>query len=493
MRWVNLALLLSAVALVAVQFHTAQAQESLTAQVNAVDTSAYPSVTATVTVLQGSQPVSGLSSEAFSAQVGDQSVPISSVASASDPGLGISVVLTFDVSGSMAGQPLASAKEAGKTLVAQLGPADQVAIVAFANTVSQPLAFTQDKAAANAAIDALTAGGNTALYQGVTVSAGTASSGTLPRKAVVLLSDGVDFGGVSQVDAPGSLTAAAGSGAPFFVVGLGSDIDEGYLQQLATVTRGRLLLAPSPDDLTALYGAIGAALRQQYVLTLDASEVPPGTNAPLRISVVADGATATAETPLSIPVVETVPPSEPPGTAEPSATTAAGGSEEGGSGSAIVIAGGVVALGLLLGLAGGGFIFWRRRQVASTGAEIDFRRVYEQPTAPLFPPVAATVAPESIAYLQLEGNGTMYPLGDSPVTIGFTPDCAVHLPEGSAVRSERVRVWRREGRFMLHNLTRTGFVQVAGRPATWSILEDGDEIQIGRVRLMFHDRPPESS
>ena len=492
MRWGNLALLLSAVALAAVQFHPVHAQESLTAQVNAVDTSAFPSVQATVTVLEGGQPVSGLSSEAFSAQVGDQSVPVSSVASANDPGLGISVVLTFDVSGSMAGQPLASAKEAGKTLVAQLGPADQVAIVAFANTVSQPLAFTQDKAAANAAIDALTAGGNTALYQGVTVSAGTASSGALPRKAVVLLSDGVDFGGVSQVDAPGSLAAAAGSGAPFFVVGLGSDIDEGYLQQLATVTRGRLLLAPSPDDLTALYGAIGAALRQQYVLTLDASEVPPGTNAPLRITVVADGATATAETPLSIPVVETVPPSEPPGTAEPSATAAAGGSEEGG-GSATVIAAGVVALGLLLGLAAGGFIFWRRRQAAPAGAELDFRRVYEQPTAPLFPPVAATVAPESVAYLQLEGNGTTYPLGDSPVTIGFTPDCTVHLPEGSSVRSERVRVWRREGRFMLHNLSRIGLVQVAGRPASWAILEDGDEVQIGRVRLMFHDRPPENA
>jgi hypothetical protein len=309
---------------------------------------------------------------------------------------------------------------------------------------------------------------------------------------VVLLSDGVDFGGVSQVDAPGSLASAAQSGAPFFVVGLGSEIDSGYLQQLADVTRGRLLLAPSPDDLTALYGAIGAALRQQYVLTLDASEVQPGTNAPLRISVTSGGTTTTAETPLSVPVLETVAPTEPPATAGPSVTAAAGGPEKSSSGSGLLIAAAVVGLGLLLGLATGGLIFWRRRQVAPAGAELDFRRVYEQPTAPLFPPVAATIAPESTAYLQMEGNGTTYPLGDSPVTIGFTPDCTVHLPEESAVRSERVRIWRREGRFMLHNLSRIGLVQVAGRPASWAILEDGDEVQIGRVRLMFHDRPLES-
>jgi hypothetical protein len=43
---------------------------------------------------------------------------------------------------------------------------------------------------------------------------------------------------------------------------------------------------------------------------------------------------------------------------------------------------------------------------------------------------------------------------------------------------------------MLHNLSRMGTVLVAGKPASWAILEDGDEVQIGPVRLLFRDRPP---
>ena len=38
---------------------------------------------------------------------------------------------------------------------------------------------------------------------------------------------------------------------------------------------------------------------------------------------------------------------------------------------------------------------------------------------------------------------------------------------------------------MLHNLSRLGGVTVGGKPATWAVLEDGDEIVIGASRLRF--------
>ncbi|MCH7873155.1 MAG: hypothetical protein IID33_15780, partial [Planctomycetes bacterium] len=62
---------------------------------------------------------------------------------------------------------------------------------------------------------------------------------------------------------------ARASGVPFFVVGLGTDIDEAYLRQLAQLTGARFYQAPSPDSLGQLFYSIATLLRTQYVLVLD--------------------------------------------------------------------------------------------------------------------------------------------------------------------------------------------------------------------------------
>jgi hypothetical protein len=43
---------------------------------------------------------------------------------------------------------------------------------------------------------------------------------------------------------------------------------------------------------------------------------------------------------------------------------------------------------------------------------------------------------------------------------------------------------------MLHNLSRVGGVTIAGKPVSWAILEDGDEILLGGCRLIFRDKRP---
>ena len=101
------------------------------------------------------------------------------------------------------------------------------------------------------------------------------------------------------------------------------------------------------------------------------------------------------------------------------------------------------------------------------------------------------------AWLQLitSSSDQRYSLGEEPVTIGYTSDCAIRLPNGAGGRMERVRVWRREGRYILHNLSRNGSVSGAGRPVVWAVLEHGDEIQLGPCLLVFtfhtaHGREP---
>src|SRR2546426_92994 len=226
------------------------AQEALTVQVNSTDTAGFPRLSATVTVLgNGQRPVLGLGKDAFQATAGGPPLPISDVVSANDSGLGIGVLLAFDTSGSMQGAPIDGAKEAGKALLAQLAPVDQAAVLTFSNSVDLVQPFTADRGALTAAIDRLSASGNTQLYSAVAQSAQIAEAAALPRHAVVLLSDGFDFGGLGTIDAAGSLGAAAASNVPFFVVGLGNQIDQPYLEQLAATSKGQLLLAPGPDAL----------------------------------------------------------------------------------------------------------------------------------------------------------------------------------------------------------------------------------------------------
>jgi hypothetical protein len=96
--------------------------------------------------------------------------------------------------------------------------------------------------------------------------------------------------------------------------------------------------------------------------------------------------------------------------------------------------------------------------------------------------------PQAKAWLDVSaGDAGRFALGEDPITVGFTADCTICLPKGSGHEGARVRVWRREGRYMLHNLSRLGRVTVAGKPATWAILEDGDEILVGNHRVVFHD------
>jgi VWFA-related protein len=468
-------------------------------QINSVDLSAFPEVRATVTVVDGTgRPVAGLASEAFTAGAGNSQLPIGSISSATDAGLGMGVVMVFDTSGSMEGAPIVAAREAGKALVAQLAENDQVAVVAFSDGVRKVLEFTPDHAAATSAIDGLPALGNTALYQAVADSSGVATGSALSRRAVIFLSDGVDFGSVSTLDAPTSLAMVQASGVPYFVVGLGELIDQGYLEQLASASRGRLLLAPGPGDLAALYQDIASILRHQYIVTLDASSLPPGESLSLRIGVTSGAVSGTAETALQVPGEPSPVPTrapEPTPTRAPVVTEAPTlapriEEEEGGSSLAPIFV--ALALGGVATSAVTGYLLWRRRKRQFDVPEMDVQRFRDKDSPPpAFPAIHAAVHSDPQAYLQLAaGEPQPYPLGDWPVTVGFTSDCSLRLPESPLADSERVRIWRREGRYMLHNLSRMGTVLVAGKPASWAILEDGDEVQIGPVRLLFRDRPP---
>src|SRR2546425_1248125 len=232
---------------------------------------------------------------------------------------------------------------------------------------------------------------------------------------------------------------------------------------------------------TALYGLVGVR----------AGPDDPASTRTLRVEVNHAGTVSAGETPLDLSPFAPSPvatPVTPPTTqaATAVATPAGTGSEGGSSAFPLAVAGGLVVLGLG---GAGGVVYWlrRRRWPVPQGLWATWPPPPGGPrarfggTGPLgnFRAEAwlESVAPE---------NAGRFPLGEDPVTVGFTGDCTICLPNGAGYVGARFRVWRREPVYMLHNLSRLGKVTVGGKPATWAVLEDGDEIVIGASRLRFH-------
>ena len=231
----------------------------------------------------------------FSVTVDGQPATVVSADLASSKALPLDVLLLVDVSGSMAGQAIANVRQAATAFIQGLAPDDRVAITSFSDSVTPLVDFTTDRRQAQAAIDGLTAGGNTALYQATADAAEKIAASPASRRAVVLLTDGAEDGVPLTVSRDDSLKAAFDSGVPFFTIGEGTDIDRQYLQALAAFTRGRYLEAPQLSDITNVYSDVGRLLRDQYAVTFDASGVKTD-GSTIVLTVHAGNATAQATT-----------------------------------------------------------------------------------------------------------------------------------------------------------------------------------------------------
>lgn len=262
------------------------AQEGVvTVQLVGVSTADWPHVQAVVAALDAEgRPVAGLPAGRFQATLNGTPVSISTVTTGVDSTLPVAVVLAIDASGSMEGAPMEQAKEAAGRFLGGLAPGDSVSVLTFHTIVAVLQPFTQDVAVAAQTIASLQAAGATVLYEATAQSVRLAAQADTSRRAVVLLSDGLDHG--SAISREDALAPARTLGVPVYTIGLGEEIDRAFLQELADASRGRFVETPSPDGLAALYQEVAEALRGQYVVTLDASQLslPQAEAAMLRVT-----------------------------------------------------------------------------------------------------------------------------------------------------------------------------------------------------------------
>jgi Ca-activated chloride channel family protein len=219
------------------------------------------------------------------------------------PRLDGTVILAFDVSGSMAADDLAptrmeAAKAAARTFVGQQPATVQIGVVAFSDSGFSVQVPTNDPSLVLAAIDRLTPQRGTSVGSGITESLATIAAadagpaagyysnrspdptpeptpvpkGTYTSAAIVLLTDGENNVLPDPLEAA---QAAADRGVRIYTVGIGSaagstldiegfkvhsQLDEATLQQIADLTGGTYYAATDAPGLSAIYTGIDTRL-----------------------------------------------------------------------------------------------------------------------------------------------------------------------------------------------------------------------------------------
>lgn len=176
-----------------------------------------------------------------------------------DPGLTrprapVNVTLVLDRSGSMQGEKLAEAKRAAILAVERLRDDDVVSVVTYESTVHVlvPATKASDRAFIRRAIEGIGAGGNTALFAGVSKGAAELRKFMERNRVnrVILLSDGLANVGPSTPGLLGDLGASlAREGISVTTIGLGLNFNEDLMTQLAYRSDGNHFFVENTRDL----------------------------------------------------------------------------------------------------------------------------------------------------------------------------------------------------------------------------------------------------
>lgn len=283
-------------------------------EITGVNAAGAPDVTLAVNVTDAvGRTVKGLGLDDF--QLGgalSQVAEIVQVESIADDNLALAVVLVIDTSSSMAGAPLERTQAAAKAFVSSLAAEDTVALVSFNNDSYVVREFTTDKQDILNAIDNLRYGGQTALYDGAVTGIELAASAPHSRRAVILLSDGAEYGGASMATRAQAAELSPVRGVPVYTIGLGFGRDRSFLEELSNAGSARFYESPTPDELAGIYTELAELFRSQYVLTLDFKGPLDGRVYPLTLRAANSAGqsnidAATLRAPIPVPLIRVSP------------------------------------------------------------------------------------------------------------------------------------------------------------------------------------------
>jgi Ca-activated chloride channel family protein len=209
-------------------------------------------------------------------------------------GEGIDIVLCFDISGSMTEQDFApnrleAAKDVAATFV-QNRPGDRIGVVIFSSQSFTLCPITPDHKTVLTQISHIANGylteDGTAIGSGLATSVDRLRSSTAKSKVVILLTDGVDFGGMIPPDIAKKL--AITYGIKVYCIGIGSEqemdvkissilgtvtqkrkmsFNENLLKDISAETGGQYFQAKDKTALTNIYASINQLEKSNIEIT----------------------------------------------------------------------------------------------------------------------------------------------------------------------------------------------------------------------------------
>jgi Ca-activated chloride channel family protein len=198
----------------------------------------------------------------------------------------VDVAFVLDTSSSM-GTDLPLVKQAARGLVSKLRAGDRAAVVDVKQTVGMPQPFTEDHDMVAAAVDALSARGSTAVYDGLYTALREFQRERrmhpeVRRKALVLLSDGVDNASHVTFEDAAELarqldvtiyTIALRPASPASSFAQNETVRQAdyTMRSLARETGGLAFFPLKAAELEQIYSAIARELVSQYALGYVAS------------------------------------------------------------------------------------------------------------------------------------------------------------------------------------------------------------------------------
>jgi len=263
------------------------AQNAIKCTIESIDYESFPEIKAYLSVSspQG-LPIGGLTSTDFTIAEGGIPVPEFEISAIQDLKQTLSFVLVMDISGSMHGKPISDSISAAKKFVENLNVNDEIGVISFADEVTVVQEPVSDKIKVISALDTLTAGGNTvlydALYQGLELLRGVTH-----RKVLILVTDGVDSQ-ISTHTLQEVINEAVALGIPVGTIGFGS-VDSEELMTLSKATNGISQIQPDSSSLDTIFTRVLLLLRQQYLLQYQSSLLDDGTEHNLLVTVQVQG------------------------------------------------------------------------------------------------------------------------------------------------------------------------------------------------------------
>ena len=295
-KWIRFILTLILLSFIGLQPLSQVAAQDDDAQVRItqVDNSNFPNVSVYVSATDTSGNPVGLNPETIQIhENGELMEPVNIQGGGTVVGgeaIPVTTMLVIDISGSMdKNDKIGAAKEAAKAYVNGMRSGDQAGLITYDTQVYTVQPITPDVPALIEAISGLQTGSDTAMYNAL-IEAEKALEGVSGRKAIIVLTDGMD--NQSSSTAEDVINGIGESGLSISAIGFGDTtatgqegLDETGLIALAEAAGGQYAFATDAQTLSTLYRQYGQSLQSEYAITyVSPSTLRDGINRSLTVS-----------------------------------------------------------------------------------------------------------------------------------------------------------------------------------------------------------------